>query len=66
MTLDQKLEIAVLITLWIEFFYDLIWNNHEARLKRRKNAKKTKDPGNQITISNPINLEQKQGATGNS
>jgi len=42
MTLDQKLETAVLITLWIEFFYDLLWNNREARLKRRKREKAKK------------------------
>jgi len=41
-TLDQKLETAVLVTLWIEFFYDLLWNNREARLKRRRNEKAKK------------------------
>lgn len=41
MTLDQKLETAVLITLWIELAYDHWWNSRENRIKRRqKNAKK--------------------------
>lgn len=40
MTLSEGLDAAILLTLWIEFFYDLVWNNREARLRRRKNAKK--------------------------
>jgi hypothetical protein len=67
MTLDQKLETAVLVTLWIEFFYDLLWNNREAQIKRRKaNVKKAKDPRNQIAISNTPNLEPERGTTSNS
>lgn len=40
MTLAERLDAAILVTLWIEFFYDLLWNNYEARLKRRRNARK--------------------------
>ena len=64
MTLDQKLETAVLITLWIEFFYDLLWNNKEAQIKRRRNEK-VKNSRNQIKVSNTPNLEPQQGTPGN-
>jgi hypothetical protein len=44
LTPELKTDLAILLTLWIEFFYDLMWNNHEARLKRRrKSVKKEMD-----------------------
>ncbi len=55
------LERGVLLTLWIEFFYDLFWNNREAQLKRRK-SEKAKNARNKITVGNPLNLEPEQRA----
>jgi hypothetical protein len=43
MILGDYLELYVCVILTIEFWYDLIWNNREAQLKRRKNAKKEVD-----------------------
>lgn len=40
MNIDRIIEIAILVTLWIEFFYDAIWNNRERRLKRHRQARK--------------------------
>jgi hypothetical protein len=35
MTWDRGIEIAILLTLWIEFAYDAWYNTHEQRKKRR-------------------------------
>lgn len=59
-TLDQW----ILLTLWVEFVYDLLWNNREAQLKRRKNEK-AKESRNKAKVSDTPNLEQKQGTPGN-
>lgn len=37
--LSLSLEIGVLITLWVEFFYDKWWNDQEQRRKRRAKRK---------------------------
>lgn len=40
---DRIIEIAILLTLWVEFFYDAYWNNRERRLKRTKQIRKKYD-----------------------
>ncbi len=37
MTWDRLIEIAILITLWIEFWYDAHYNSLEQRKKRKPN-----------------------------
>ena len=43
MNVSDSLEAYIALILTVEFFYDLIWNNREARLKRRKREKAKMD-----------------------
>ena len=63
MNWDRIIEIAVLITLWIEFAYDAWWNSRENRLKRRKQREKAQKPRSEAPVSHTPNLEPKQGTS---
>ena len=43
MNVDRLIELAILLTLWIEFAYDAMWNNREAQAKRRQAKRKKPD-----------------------
>jgi hypothetical protein len=40
MNIDRVIEVAILLTLWVEFWYDAWWNTRERRMKRTKQARK--------------------------
>jgi len=39
MSLTLIIDGLILLTLWIEFWYDAWWNNHEQRRKRKAKSK---------------------------